>query len=139
MIILVAEDEVLIALVLEMTLSLAGHRVVGPVATAEEALQAAEVTRPELALVDVRLSGAYDGVWLAQSLRDCWGVPSLFLSGQTAQVRAARDVALGVLGKPYDPDEVVEAVAAIGELLAGRWPEKRPRRLELFCARGTPA
>ncbi len=139
MIILVAEDEVLIALVLEMTLSLAGHRVVGPVATAEEALQAAEVTRPELALVDVRLRGAYDGVWLAQSLRDCWGVPSLFLSGQTAQVRAARDVALGVLGKPYDPDEVVEAVAAIGELLAGRWPEKRPRRLELFWERGTPA
>jgi two-component system, response regulator PdtaR len=138
-IILVAEDEVLIALVLEMTLSLAGHRVVGPVATAEEALQAAEATRPELALVDVRLRGARDGVWLAQSLRDRWGVPSLFLSGQTEQVRAARDAALGMLGKPYDPDEVVEAVAAIGELLAGRWPEKRPRRLELFCERGTSA
>jgi hypothetical protein len=43
---------------------------------------------------------------------------------------------LGVLGKPHDPGEVIEAVVAIGELLAGRWPERRPKRLELFCAQG---
>ena len=42
---------------------------------------------------------------------------------------------LGVLGKPYDPGEVIEAVATVGELLAGRSPERCPKRLELFCAR----
>jgi DNA-binding response OmpR family regulator len=134
-IILVAEDEAIIALMLAMTLDLAGHKVVGPVASVEEGLDLAEATRPELALIDIRLSGARDGVCLARSLRDRWGVPSLFISGQTTQARAARDAALGVLGKPYDPGEVVEAVVAIGELLAGRWPERRPKRLELFCAR----
>jgi DNA-binding response OmpR family regulator len=135
-IILVAEDEAIIALMLAMTLDLAGHKVVGPVASVEEGLELAEATRPELALVDIRLSGARDGVCLARSLRDRWGVPSLFISGQTAEARAARDAALGVLGKPYDPGEVIEAVATVGELLAGRWPERCPKRLELFCARG---
>jgi hypothetical protein len=37
-----------------------------------------------------------------------------------------------VIGKPYNPDEVVEAVATVGELLAGRVPSHCPRRLELF-------
>jgi hypothetical protein len=59
-------------------------------------------------------------------------VPCLFLSGQAIQARAAGDVALGLIGKPYDPDEVVEAVAAVGEHLAGRRPGRVPRRLELF-------
>jgi putative thioredoxin len=46
------------------------------------------------------------------------------------------DTALGLLGKPYDPDEVVEAVAAVGELLAGRRLGRLPPRLELFGGRG---
>jgi two-component system, response regulator PdtaR len=131
-IILVAEDEAIIALMLAMTLDLAGHKVVGPVASVEEGLELAEATRPELALVDIRLSDGSDGVCLARHLRDRWGVPSLFVSGQTTQARAARDAALGVLGKPYDPDDVVQAVAAASDLLAGRWPTRCPRRLELF-------
>jgi two-component system, response regulator PdtaR len=131
-IILVAEDEAIIALMLAMTLDLAGHKVVGPVASVEEGLKLAEATRPELALVDIRLSDGSDGVCLARHLRDRWGVPSLFVSGQTTQARAARDTALGVLGKPYDPDDVVQAVAAASDLLAGRRPTQCPRRLELF-------
>jgi two-component system, response regulator PdtaR len=131
-IILVAEDEAIIALMLAMTLDLAGHKVVGPVASVEEGLELAEATRPELALVDIRLSDDSDGVCLARPLRDRWGVPSLFVSGQTTQARAARDAALGVLGKPYDPDDVVQAVAAASDLLAGRRPTRCPRRLELF-------
>ena len=131
-VILVVEDEAIVALLLEMALSLAGHRVLGPVATAEEALETAQEMPPELALIDIRLLGSHDGIWLARNLRDRWGVPALFLSGQTTQARAARDAALGVIGKPYNPDEVVEAVATVGELLAGRAPSHCPRRLELF-------
>jgi two-component system, response regulator PdtaR len=132
MIILVAEDEAVIALVLEIALGGGGHRVLGPAATVEEAVQLAEATTPELALIDINLARGDDGVWLARTLRDRWGIPALFLSGQTGQARAAGSGALGLIGKPYDPDEVLEAVRVVGELLAGRRPGRLPAPLELF-------
>jgi len=139
MIILVVEDEALIALVLELALGLAGYEVLGPAADIDEALRLVEERRPDLGLIDINLRDGDDGVWLARRLKEQWAVPCLFLSGQVIQARAASDMALGLIGKPYDPDEVVEAVAAVGELLAGRRPDQVPRRLELFGGWGGAA
>jgi DNA-binding response OmpR family regulator len=132
MLILVAEDEAVIAFELELALVLAGHEVLGPAADEGEALRLAGERRPGLALVDIRLRDGGCGVRLARALEARWAVPSLFLSGQATQARAAGDAALGLIGKPYDPGEVVAAVAAVGELLAGRRPGRLPPRLELF-------
>ena len=137
MIILVAEDEALIALVLELALSLAGHEVLGPAADVEKALQLAAERRPELGLIDIHLRNRDDGVRLARTLKERWDVPCLFTSGLVIEARAASDIALGLIGKPYDPDEVVEAVATVGELLAGRQPSRLPKRLELFQDQGS--
>ena len=132
MIILVAEDEALVALVLELALTAAGHRVLGPAATAEDALRLAEEGRPDLALLDVNLAEGGDGAAVARALRDRHGTPCLFLSGQVAQARAARDAAWGLVRKPYDPAGVLRAVEAVGELAHGRRPAALPRGLELF-------
>ena len=132
MVILVAEDEALVALVLELALAAAGHRVLGPAATAAGALRLAEAGRPDLALLDINLAEGGDGVALARALRDRHGTPSLFLSGQTLQARAARDAAWGLIRKPYDPAVVVRAVAGVGEIMLGRRPGCLPRELELF-------
>jgi DNA-binding response OmpR family regulator len=131
-VILVAEDEALTALALELALAAAGHRVLGPAATVEEALRLAGEDRPDLGLVDIVLSGDRDGIALARALRDRHGAPSLFLSGQTLQARAARDAAWGLVRKPYDPAVVVRAVAGVGEIMLGRRPGCLPRELELF-------
>lgn len=136
MIILVVEDEAIVAMVLELALVRAGHRVLGPAADEGEALRLAAEGRPELALVDIRLRDGGCGVRLAGVLKERWGLPSLFLSGQTTQARAAGDAALGLIGKPYDPYEVVQAVAAVGDLLAGRPLGRVPPRLELFAGAG---
>lgn len=132
MIILVVEDEAVIAISLELALVRAGHEVLGPAPDEVEALRLAGEGRPDLALVDIRLRAGGCGVRLARELKEHWGLPCLFASGQTGQARAAAGAALGLIGKPYDPDEVVEAVAAVGELLAGRQPRRVPPRLELF-------
>ena len=132
MIILVAEDEALIALVLELTLRPAGHRVVGPAATSEEALRLAEQTNPELALVDIDLHDGDDGIALARTLRDRYGTPALFLSGQVPRALANKDAALGLIRKPYDPESVLGAVAYVGELRRGHSPGRVPPQLELF-------
>ena len=132
MVILVAEDEALVALVLELALTAAGHRLLGPAATAAGALRLAEEGRPDLALLDIVLAEGGDGVAVARALRDRHGTPSLFLSAQTAQARAARDAAWGLIRKPYDPVVVVRAVEGVGEIMLGRRPDSLPRELELF-------
>ena len=132
MVILVVEDETFIALVLEITLRFAGHDVLGPAATAEEALGLAARERPELALVDIILRDRGDGVALARALRDRYGTPSLFLSGQAPQAHANRDAAWGLIRKPYDPEAVVAAVEVMDVLLDGRAPGHVPPQLELF-------
>ena len=65
-------------------------------------------------------------------LRDRHGVPSLFVSGQAPDALAARDAALGLVRKPYAPEDVARAVEAVAELLRGRRPARLPPGLELF-------
>lgn len=56
--VLIVEDEELIASTMEMILSDKGYRVIGPVATIEEALAMLETTSPDAALLDYRIGGS---------------------------------------------------------------------------------
>ena len=111
--ILIVEDEALIAANIEEVLAESGFRVAGVAASALEALSLADEHRPELALVDIRLTGSEDGIELACLLRERFGVPSIFLSGfidaETA-ARAERARPLGFLHKPFRPSQVFNAI-----------------------------
>ena len=111
--ILIVEDEALVASYIEEVLGESGFRVAGIAASGQEALSLAAQTLPTLALVDIRLTGAIDGVEVACSLRERFGVPSIFLSGfadaETAD-RAAVARPLGFLPKPFLPSQVFKAI-----------------------------
>lgn len=133
--ILIVEDEVLIGLALRMVLRVAGYAVLGPAATAEEALDLAQRRRPGLAFVDIDIAGARDGVALARELTTRYGTMCIFLTAQVERARQAREVAIGVMGKPYDPPELLQAVRAVRAVAAiqkGELPDRMPHRLELF-------
>jgi len=132
MLILVAEDEAIIAMALELALHHAGHQVLGPADSVEKALRLADGTTLELALVDINLRDGGDGVTLARTLRARHGVPSLFLSSQVMLARANKDAAWGVISKPYEPEVVLSAVKAVDDLKNGRLPSNVPAELELF-------
>lgn len=134
MIILVAEDEALIALTLEMTLSDAGYTALGPAATVQRALDLTRQDIPDLALVDISLRDGDSGIELARTLGTRWGVPVLFLSGQRAEAFANQDVALGFMGKPYDAEAALAGVRVLQHLLekGPPPPPASPRGLELF-------
>ena len=74
--ILIAEDEGLIALYLERVLIRQGYDVVGMVATGEEAIRVADAERPDLALMDIKLAGALDGIETATQLRERFDIPA---------------------------------------------------------------
>lgn len=55
--VLIVEDEIMIAIDLEMTLQRQGWRVLGPATSVKEALRLLETERPDVALLDVNLRG----------------------------------------------------------------------------------
>jgi DNA-binding response OmpR family regulator len=136
--ILVVEDEPMIACALALELQDAGHEVLGPAYSVEEARALAQERAPQLGLIDINLAGHDEGVDLARQLRAELGVQSLFVSGQIAQARANADAALGVLPKPFRFEAIAAIIEAAAEILEGRRPARPPPGLELFVAVGCP-
>ena len=120
--ILVVEDEFLIAFDLEDLMSDFGHEVVGVASDMEAALQIADRHRPDLATVDLRLKQGARGADVARQLKERYGIPSLFISGNldraTCRELAPLDPA-GFLGKPVAPYLLRTALDAIDKAPIG--------------------
>lgn len=117
--ILVVEDDRKIAVALAVRLRSAGYEVVA----AYDAIMAPSVARkqrPDLILMDISMPGG-DGISVAeriQSMVDTAGTPMIFLTASknpNLKERAMNAGAIGYFEKPYDADELLDAiVAAIG-------------------------
>ena len=132
MMILIVEDEFLIGWALKLVLHLAGHHVLGPAASADEALQFARADRPELAFVDINIEGNRDGIALARALTHEHGTSCIFLTANTHHARSGSDAAVGVVTKPYDSSHLLQTVDYVAALRGGQIPSTTPRHLELF-------
>jgi CheY-like chemotaxis protein len=88
-VVLIVEDDRIIALDLQRQLTRLGHTVLPPVASAEAALAAVRAHRPGLVLMDVGLSGEQDGLTAGQAIQAMDGTPVIYLSGHVpAQLTA---------------------------------------------------
>lgn len=133
MVILVVEDDFVVAHSVSRVLEEAGHCVLGPVADSRTALEAVADIGPDLALIDIRLGPGDDGTVLARELSRRWEVPSILTSGQPGLARAARSAALGYVGKPFLPGTILQCVEFVRALRAGHPPDRAPAKLELFA------
>jgi two-component system, response regulator PdtaR len=106
MVVLVVEDEVIIAYCSAAILEDAGLTVLGPAHTSGEALELARKRRPDVALIDIDLEIPAAGIGLAQQLRTLYGTAIVFTTGQMDAARAHSDLAAAALSKPYDPSEL---------------------------------
>jgi DNA-binding response OmpR family regulator len=132
MLILVVEDEPISALSAMWELQRAGHEVIGPASTAEDALRLARERHPELALVDIDLREEGEGIGVARFLREL-NVASVFVSAQASVAKENSDLALGLLCKPYTMTELVGSVGVIDAVLHGGIPPRAiPEALQLF-------
>lgn len=131
MVVLIVEDDTLVAIHLAQELTAAGHTVVGPTAHSGTAIELALGHRPALALVDITPERPRDGVLLARTLQQL-GIPSVFLSAQHNVARANSDAALGLIAKPYALQSIRESLQIVEAMLAGHAPPKDTGALELF-------
>ena len=113
--IIVVEDDVHIADLLDMYLRQAGYRVI-QADTAEKGLAAVERERPRLAIVDIGLPGNMDGLDLCKALRVKSPVPIILLTARDTEIDRILGLELGAddyVTKPFSPRELVARVKAI--------------------------
>jgi DNA-binding NarL/FixJ family response regulator len=114
--VLIVEDEMLIALDLELQVEACGHRVVGTAVDLASCKKAARACAPDVALMDLRLKGGECGEDLARWLRSEMGVRCIFVSGNLDEARCNHLRALdpvGFVGKPVLAVRLADALARV--------------------------
>jgi DNA-binding response OmpR family regulator len=109
--ILIVEDEIMVALFLEDLLAEAGFAVAGVVSRLEEAMALAETPTFTAAVLDVHLEGK-DVFPLADRLADL-KLPFVFATGYGTRAIPERHANRPVLQKPFRPEELTRALAAL--------------------------
>jgi PAS domain S-box-containing protein len=107
--ILIVEDEQIVALDLKGRLARLGYEVPATAATGPAAIAKATELRPDLVLMDVKLSGAMDGITAAERIQEVVDVPVVYLTafGDDATLARAKATACyGYLMKPFDEREL---------------------------------
>ncbi len=84
--VLIVEDEMIIALLIERMVANLGHEVIGKVSSGEEAVTMALESEPDLILMDIRLQGELDGVEAMIKIRENKNIPVIYISGNTDAV-----------------------------------------------------
>jgi DNA-binding NarL/FixJ family response regulator len=117
--ILIVEDEISVSLELQEMLTEHGYDVVGIADSGEEAIVMARSLKPDLALMDIKLSGKLDGIEAAARIRSRLDIPSVFLTGHGKKElvdRAVKADPLGYIMKPLDEIQILAAVkVALGK------------------------
>jgi two-component system, response regulator PdtaR len=132
MLILIVEDEPIVAWSLADALRESGHTILGPTASIDEAIHLCARCMPRLALVDITLDGREEGITLARRLKSEMSIASIFLTAQPMLARENADAAIGLIEKPYHPELVSGAIAVIDEVLHGRAAHCSAAALEWF-------
>jgi FOG: CheY-like receiver len=107
--ILVVEDEGIIGLNIKKKLKSFGYTVPAIVATGEEAIKMAEITFPDLILMDVRLKGNMDGMETAEEIRKNFDIPVIYLtaySDDEVLEKAKKTEPYGYIVKPFKANDL---------------------------------
>lgn len=115
--VLIAEDELMIADLLEETLTESGYEVCGIARTVDEAVALAKLHKPDLAVLDVRLAQGGRGPEIARQLSGVTTLGILYATGDDPR-RSLLTLADGsaAIAKPYQFEDVARALVIVREI-----------------------
>jgi CheY-like chemotaxis protein len=119
--ILIVEDEPGVAELVSTVLSDAGYEISGIATDESSALTQANRTVPDFVVMDIKLANNSNGVEVARRLQCGRSIPILFTSAYLdyhTMKRAAVTNPVGFLRKPYSPEALLLAVAAVEQAAA---------------------
>lgn len=111
--ILVVEDEIIIADHICDTLDDLGYEALEPVMNYTEAIEAIETEQPDLAILDIQLSGRKTGVDIAEKIRKNYDFPFIFLTSNSDPLtvsQAKKVMPPAYLVKPFTKDELYTSI-----------------------------
>lgn len=111
--ILVVEDEAIIAKDLQWRLEAMGYEVPYVAATGEEAIESARKNHPDLVLMDIMLLGPVDGIEAADNIRSLDDIPVIYLTAYADEEileRAKITDPFGYLIKPVGDKELHSSI-----------------------------
>lgn len=107
--ILIAEDEIILARTISLTIENLGYQVAGIADSGEEAIQIVSEVQPDLVLMDIVLNGELSGIEAAEQIRDRFDIPVIYLTAygdQDTVNKATQTDPFGYIIKPIEPDEL---------------------------------
>lgn len=107
--VLICEDNLIIAMDLEMTVEEMGYTPVGNVTRSDDCLARCKDNPPDIVLVDIDLDDGPTGPELTKTLSNL-GIPSIIVSGQVDTLSADDHAANALLSKPVVPAELQAAL-----------------------------
>ena len=111
--IVVVEDEIIIADHLCETLENLGYEVFEPAISYTEGKELIDTERPDIAILDINLSGRKDGIDLAKYIRENHDIPFIFLTSfaDKATLERAKQVnPPAYLIKPFNKEELYTSI-----------------------------
>jgi DNA-binding response OmpR family regulator len=106
--ILVVEDEMLVAMLIEDVLGDLGHQVIGPAMRIETALAVIENQAVDFAILDINIAGK-QSFPVADRLKELQ-VPFIFASGYGFDGLIDKYKEIAILQKPFTPDQLEAAL-----------------------------
>lgn len=111
--ILIVEDNFIIAEDLKNILTDLGYDVVDIVMSYYEAIECIITKQPDLCLLDIVIKGEKDGIDLAHTINQDFGLPFLYITSHSDKhtvERAKNTMPKGYIIKPFDQDDVYASI-----------------------------
>ncbi|MCZ8154712.1 MAG: response regulator [Leptospira sp.] len=113
--ILVVEDEPFLGLNIKQKIESFGHHVIAVVPSGDEAFQVVSEKVPDLILMDIKLEGSLSGIETADSLKNQFSVPILFLTGfldEDHKLKIEQIASYNYLLKPFTTDQLRDSITS---------------------------
>ncbi|MBF0392565.1 MAG: response regulator [Alphaproteobacteria bacterium] len=136
--VIIAEDDFLIADLLEEVLVTAGYDVCGLASTVAEAVDLCNRLHPDLAVIDVRLGAGGVGTDVAAQIDSRANLGILYATGNAGHVVLTASDGEACITKPYLPDDIVRALRIVSEVVGtGTTSAPFPRNFQLLRKAGS--
>lgn len=114
--ILIVEDEIVVAKDIEQILVAAGYDVLGIASSYDKALRMLQASHPDLILCDINLGGDKTGIDLMAECPQSQGIPYLFISAYTDLAATKLTDTLSpanFLSKPFNEQQLLTAIGLV--------------------------
>jgi DNA-binding response OmpR family regulator len=115
--VLIAEDDLMIADMVEETLVRDGYEVCGIARTVAEAVALGRRHKPDLAVIDLRLADGGLGTEIAAQLSSPGNLGILYATGNMSQLMLTAADGGGCLAKPYSSKDLLLSLKIVAEIV----------------------